>query len=112
MTTTSIRMSGRQRLLVACIAIVPGQLVWFALLYPLIPRGAAAWAVAAGLGIVVTLWAVCSTAVIAWLNKQKQHRLLCNAVGVLVALQLGVGIFALALFHQDLLANRFSYFGR
>ncbi len=105
-------MSPRQWIGVALFAIVPGQVLWFAMLYPLVPKGGAGWAVAAGPGAVTTIWAVCSAAVLSWLHGRKKHRLASNALGVVVALQFGVGIFALAVFHQDLLTSHFSYFGR
>ena len=105
-------MSPRQWVGIASIAIAPGELVWFAMLYPLVPRGAAGWAVAAGLGAVVTIWAVVSVAALSWLNGCERRRLVCSALGLVVALQLGVGIFALAFYHQRLLTDHFSYFGR
>ena len=86
--------------------------MWFAMLYPLVPKGATGLAIAAGLGVVVTIWAIFSVAALSWLNGRKKHRFACNALGLAVALQLGVGIFALARYHQELLANHFSYFGR
>ncbi len=112
MSTTHISLTPRQWLGVALGAIVPGLVLWFAMLYPLVPKGAADLAIAAGLGVVVTIWAIVSVAALSWLNGRKKHRFACNALGLVVALQLGVGIFALARYHQDLLANHFSYFGR
>lgn len=112
MSTTHNSLSPRQWLGVALGAIVPGLILWFAMLYPLVPKGAAGLAIAAGLGVVVTIWAIVSVAALSWLNGRKKHRFACNALGLAVALQLGVGIFALARYHQELLANHFSYFGR
>jgi hypothetical protein len=112
MSATNLSMSPRQWVGVAFVAIVPGELVWFAMLFPLVPRGAAGWAVAAGLGVVVTIWAVVSVAALSWLNGCKKYRLVCNALGLVVALQLGIGIFALAFYHQRLLTDHSSYFGR
>ena len=110
--STGISLTPRQWLGVALGAIAPGLVLWFAMLYPLVPKGAAGWAIAAGLGVVATIWAIVSVAALSWLNGRKTHRFACNALGLVVALQLGIGIFALARYHQDLLANHFSYFGR
>ena len=82
------------------------------MLYPLVPKDAAGWAVAVGIGVVATVWAVGSGLAIGWLGRQTRQRLLCNAVAVALALSLGAGIFMLALYRQDVLAAHFSYFGR
>jgi ABC-type Mn2+/Zn2+ transport system permease subunit len=82
------------------------------MLYPLVPKGFAGLAVAAASGVIATTWAIVSVAALSWLNRRKRHRLASSALGLVVALQLGIGIFALARYHQDLLANYFSYFGR
>ncbi len=112
MSATSISIAPRQWFGIALAAIVPGQVLWFAMLYPLVPKGGAGWAVAAGLGAVATIWAVASVAAVLWLNRRKKHRFLRNALGLVVALQHGVGTIAIVLYHQDLLASHLSYFGR
>lgn len=112
MSATSVSIPPRQWFGIGLAAIVPGQVLWFAMLFPLVPKGGAGWALAAGLGALATIWAVASVAALLWLNGRKQHRFLSNALGLVVAVQLGVGIFAIALDHQDLLASHFSYFGR
>jgi hypothetical protein len=112
MSATGISLTLRQWLGVALGAIVPGLVLWFAMLYPLVPKGVAGLAIAAVLGVVVTVWAIVSVAALSWLNGRKKYRLASNALGLVVALQLGVGIFASARYHQDWLASHFSYFGR
>lgn len=109
--STSTSLSPRQWLGVAVAAIVPGLVLWFAMLYPLLPNDAAGWAIAAGWGIVATIWTVASVAALSWLNTRQRHRLVSRALGFVVALQLGVVIFALAFYHQALLASHFLYFG-
>ena len=84
--------------------------MWFSMLFPLVPKGVAGWTFAAGLGVVATAWAGGSITAILWLNKQTERRLLCNSVGFVVAVSLGVGIFALALYRQDLVFAYFSYY--
>ena len=112
MSTTGPSLTPWQWLGVALGAIVPGLVLWFAMLYPLVPKGAAGLAIAVGLGVVATIWAIVSVAALSWLNGRKKHRFASSVLGLVVALQLGVGIFALARYHQDLLGNHFSYFGR
>jgi hypothetical protein len=46
------------------------------------------------------------------MERRETHRIASNALALVVALQLGVGLFALVRFHQELLINHFSYFGR
>ena len=110
--STNISLTPRQWLGVALGALVPGQILWFAMLYPLVPKGATGFAIAAVSGVVATIWAIASIALLSWLNGRKRHRLTSSALGLAVALQLGIGIFALAYYHQDLLAIHFSFFGR
>jgi hypothetical protein len=108
----SISLTSRQWLGVVFGALIPGQLLWFAMLYPLVPRGLVGFAIAVVSGVAATIWAIVSVAALSWLNGRKKHRLVWSALGVAVALQLGIGIFALARYHQDLLAIHFSYFVR
>ncbi len=89
--------------------LVPEQADW---LYPLVPKGAVGAAIAVASAAAATTWAIAGVAAISWLNGRKRHRLASRALGIVVALQLGIGIFALARYHQDLLADHFSYFDK
>lgn len=89
-----------------------GEVLWFAMLYPLLPTDAIGWIVAAVAGAIVTTWAVCSLVALVWLQSRKVHRLLAHAIGLVVALQFGLGIFAVAWHWQDPVTRHFGYFMR
>lgn len=91
---------------------VVGPLLWFGWLYPLVPKTFAGWLAGTGAGVFVGLWATVSALLIGWLQRQTRYRFLCRAIGAIVAVSLGAGIFWLALKGQAFIVANFSYFGR
>ena len=97
---------------VILIGIVGGPLCWFAMIHPLWPKTTVGWVVGTIAGVVVGLWAVGNTVLIGWLHRRERYQLLCKAIGAIVALSLGVGIFWFAMKGQSFIVENFSYFGR
>ena len=89
-----------------------GELLWFGMLYPLVPKTGVGWLLGAAAGVCVGLWAAACALLIGWLQRQSRFPILCKAIGALIAVSLGVAIFWLALNGQPLIVANFSYFGR
>ena len=94
------------------IGVIIGPLFWFGWLYPLVPKTSAGWLAGTAAGMFVGLWAMASIFLIKWLQQQPRFRVLCKAIGALVAVSLGVGFFWFALKGQAFIVANFTYFGR
>jgi hypothetical protein len=86
--------------------------VWFLALYPLIPNTGHGWFAAVATGFAVTAWAAACSGLLLWFKKQQRYVLLFRALGLLVAVSLGVGIFAAAYEAREFISANSSYFGR
>ena len=85
---------------------------WLLALYPLVPSTARGWSAAIVSGLLAIAWAGACSAALLWLQKRRRHGLLFKAIGVMLALSLGAGIFAAAFEARAFLSANFSYFGR
>ena len=92
--------------------LVAGELFWFALLYPLLPKTALGWVVGAIVGAGLGIWAGANALLIDWLQHRTRFQPLFKALAAVVAVSLGVAIFWLAQGGQAFIVANFSYFGR
>ena len=96
----------------AALAAGGGLLLWFGLLYPLVPRTTLGWALAIGAGAFIGLWVLAAALAIGWLRKQSRHKLACNLLAAIVALSVGTGVFLVVANAQAIISANFSYFAR
>ncbi|NML47488.1 hypothetical protein HHL11_27305 [Ramlibacter sp. G-1-2-2] len=92
----------------ACLAA--GLLLWFAWLYPLLPRTRNGWIAAFVFGTVVIVFAALATFLIFWLGERTRFVFLCKVAAVVLALALGAAILAAAYWQQQFLRQDFGYF--
>jgi hypothetical protein len=89
-----------------------GLLLWFGLLYPLLPRTVTGWVVATVAGLAAASWAAVCVYILRRIEGRPGGGLIWKAVGVLVALSLGLGLFGLAVVAREFIAKNFSYLGQ
>ena len=108
----STRLTPGQKFGVAALVVAVGLAFWVGWLYPLWPTTVVGWIAVFISGVAVVAWAAGCVVAILWLQRQREHVLLFKFVGVVVALSLGVGIFAAAFEARAFISGNFSYFGR
>lgn len=91
---------------------VAGQVFWFLALYPLVPSTPRGWAAATAAGLAVTLWAAACIAALQWIQARHRHAWAFKAIGLVIALSLGLGVFAAAFQARAFISANASYFGR
>ena len=86
-------------------------LFWFGWLYPLLPKTPTGWLIETFAGVFVFFYGWSCIEIILWLQVQTRLVVIAKAVGLLVALSLGVGVFAAAYYGQQYVSGNFEYFG-
>jgi hypothetical protein len=87
-----------------------GEAGWFALLHPLVPSTPTGFAIefTAGIAVAAVMWGVVGA--IWWLAGRESNSLVCRINAVVLALSVGVVIFATADLFRDTLGTNFRYF--
>lgn len=86
------------------------EIGWFGLLFPLVPSTLAGLAIALISGALVTgvLWATALG--MCWLAGGESHSLLRRSTALVLAVSVGVAIFAAAYLYRDTLSSNFHHF--
>jgi hypothetical protein len=89
--------------------VIVGEVVWFSLLYPLVPTSPFAWTVTLLLPIPVGAYAYCAVRGIFWLSPQPPAALWRQLLATLLAISVGVLTFLLIAFVERQLGGQFQY---
>jgi len=101
----------RTKFIIAALAVAAGDVLWLLLLYPLLPVTSTGWIAALLSGAMVTGWVCACGFALIWLQAQQRYVLFFRAIGALVAVSLGGGVFLAVYFARDFVSTNFSYFG-
>jgi hypothetical protein len=86
-----------------------GEVIWFGLLYPLVPTSPVAWIVTLLLPIPIAAYAFFAVRTIYWIAPQPPARIWRQALAVLLAVSVGVFIFVAVYLAQHQLLGQFHY---
>ena len=78
------------------LGVVAGEIFWFWLLYPHLPKTVPGWLGGALAGGGLGAWAGANAWLMEWLQERTRLRALCKVLAALVAVSLGATIFWLA----------------